>query len=198
MTVVEVAWSNENVAKLIEEVHRWAEAGRNAIGCKLWSSDSVGISILVVARARDSDRIQVWRFGEQAKQTFVRQSKNGGDVVEYHGPAAILPGHWFCTRSRCRETRGIPPPPVVFPLSELALEMAENVAMVEAHRRSSTDADAFHEEMGATYYERESRFAQAEIDDLTLVEGISEELRDRLLDKARETLECMMDGMREA
>lgn len=68
MTVVEVAWSNENVARLIEEVHRWAEAGYNAIGCKIWGSTSAGISILVLARAGNSGQIQVWRVGKQASR----------------------------------------------------------------------------------------------------------------------------------
>ncbi|PWN21226.1 hypothetical protein BCV69DRAFT_282715 [Microstroma glucosiphilum] len=178
-TAVEVSWKNENVARLVDEVHRWAEADCNAVGVKAWDS-AAGASILVVLRARDSDQVQVYRHGAKAQAALVLgTARSAALVIESPGPAAVIPGEWFC-RSDDEEKYGVPPPPVVWSLSALAAYI-EHLQANASEQGEDEERQRIRRERAASLKQRQCRFLEIEIDDVRRAEGISEELRLRLL-----------------
>lgn len=195
-TAIEVAWQNENVAILLDEVQAWAHSGRNTIGAKLWFEPAVCASVLVLAQSSMSSEVRVWRFGPSARTALVyRTERSNINIVECAGPAAVFPGEWFCTS---RRTRGLPPPAVVWSLTELGLQMADFTAHEAMDRAADagnhSEAQRIHAELMASEGQHDVDFARAELEDIRQAVGIQEELRERLLAEKEDELALLEEG----
>ncbi|PWN21224.1 hypothetical protein BCV69DRAFT_308174 [Microstroma glucosiphilum] len=159
MTAVEVAWRNESLSKLLDELHRWSQSGRNGIGFKLWLSKVAGASIL-----------------------------SRSVVIECHTPAVVLPAAWFCLDSGFEELSERPPRPVIWSLSELALLLPILKTEDDAEGLPAEEANPVLDELEANRQRMEFLYAQAEVDDLVVAEGLAEEVREELLQPLRDRL----------
>lgn len=191
-TTIEVAWANEDVVHLLAVVNRWAEGDRNAIGVKLWRSSDARGSVLVLTQARKSTEVHVWRYGQQAKEVVLPPEGNhAATILERPGPAAVLPGEWFCTSLSSRNSPDDRPPLIIWTLSELALRM-ESYYRAQHELRAPLGSEAcraMRRDRSEYFAQRLIAYVQAEVDDIRCAEGISEELRERLLEEKEEELE---------
>lgn len=191
-TTLEVAWGNESVTHLLAVVNKWAQSDRNAIGVKVWrsSSSDAGASILVLTQARKLTKVHVWRYGSEAQEAVLpNHSGHSVAIVERPGPAAVVPGEWFCLTATTATGEDVPPPPVVWSLSELALEVESwyRAGPIMRVGRGS-GAQRITREERISHAQRRVACAQAEVDDIRSAEGIAEELRVRLLEERERRL----------
>ncbi|PWN21227.1 hypothetical protein BCV69DRAFT_282716 [Microstroma glucosiphilum] len=190
-TTIEVAWANENLTHLLAVVSRWAESDSNAIGVKLWYSSHAGASIIVLTQARKSTQVHVWRYGSEAQEAVLSADGNQAaatTVVEHPGPAAVVPGEWFCLAATSRKTRGTPPPPVVWSLSALAANVEHWQALGAPNQQDERQEQRVAAGRSTTWEQRKSRLLKMEIEDIRQAEGLSDALKESLLADLEEEL----------
>lgn len=199
-TTVEVAWGNESLAQLLAEVNQWAESGRNAIGLKLWYSADVGPSFVVLLQARHSAEVQVWKYGQNPEQLLSPDLERCTAVAvkERSGPAAIVPGAWFTHFGVTEQTFDVPPPAVVWSLSSIEALVEEAIAYQAEDEATGSERQRIVAARNADELKRAIRLTQVRISDFRLAEGISEELRQRLLSKQEEMLAIYLEWAGEA
>lgn len=101
-TVLEVAWLNESVERLIDETRVWARRS-NAIGVKLWYAGGADrlagrCSWLVVTLAHEQSELRVWRIGEEALAADLPVTPL--TIVEMDGEVPTVPGAWLSRDKR--------------------------------------------------------------------------------------------------